>query len=82
MQEKIDFNIIELAKIEVDTIKKIPTKQEPNPSLIDKNKITGFKLAEIYNVADLIRFFPKKYIERDRITLIAVSYTHLRAHET
>ena len=68
MQEKIDLNLIELSKIPIDTIKKIPTEIEPSPGLIDKNKISGFKYENINNVAELIRFFPKKYIERDHIT--------------
>ena len=71
MQEKIDLNLIELSKIPIDTIKKIPTEIEPSPGLIDKNKIAGFKYANINNVAELIRFFPKKYIERDHITDIS-----------
>ena len=71
MQEKIELNLIELSKIPIDTLKKIPTELEPTPGLIDKNKISGFKSANINNVAELIRFFPKKYIERDHITDIS-----------
>ena len=71
MQEKIELNLIELSKIPIGTLKKIPTELEPTPGLIDKNKISGFKSANINNVAELIRFFPKQYIERDHITDIS-----------
>ena len=71
MEEKIDLNLIELSERKIDTLKKIPTEKQINPGLIDKNKASGFKKVNINNIADLVRFFPKKYIERELITNIS-----------
>ena len=71
MEEKIDLNLIALSERKIDTLKKIPTEKQINPGLIDKNKASGFKKANINNIADLVRFFPKRYIERGLITNIS-----------
>ena len=71
MKEKIDLDLIELSNLKIETLKKIPSSKQLNPGQIDKNKASGFKKGKINNIADLIRFFPKRYIERDQITNIA-----------
>ena len=71
MKETIALNLIELSNLKIETLKKIPSSKQINPGPIDKNKVSGFKKGNIYNIADLIRFFPKRYIERDQITNIA-----------
>ena len=71
MKDKIDLNLIDLSNIKIETLKKIPSSKQINPGLIDKNKVSGFKKGNIFNIADLIRCFPKRYIERDQITNIA-----------
>lgn len=70
MEEKVDLNLIELHERKIDTLKKLPTEKQANPGLIDKNKASGFMKANIYNIADLVRFFPKRYIQRELITNI------------
>ena len=70
MEEKVDLNLIELHERKIDTLKKLPTEKQANPGLIDKNKASGFMKADIYNIADLVRFFPKRYIQRELITSI------------
>ena len=70
MKEKVDLNLIELFERKIDTLKKLPTEKQDNPGLIDKNKASGFRKAGVYNIADLVRFFPKRYIERELITNI------------
>jgi len=70
VEEKVDLNLIELYERKIDTLKKLPTEKQANPGLIDKNKASGFMKSDIYNIADLLRFFPKRYIQRELITSI------------
>jgi len=71
VKEKIDLDLLQLSNLKIESLKKIPSSKQINPGPIDKNKASGFKKGNINSVADLIRFFPKKYIERDQISNIS-----------
>ncbi len=73
MIPKIDLNLLTLSDKSlwgVENLKEIPSSTGSSTKKISKNKINGFKSVNILTYADLIRYFPRRYIERSKIMSI------------